>query len=601
MKAIRIALLIVGLFAPAICWAQVLQQGTITPRHPAMFTSKNVIADGGGAVGDAAAGIAGTQIGELSITNPHTSSSLPWTGLGLFSAPITQGYYSTTMGYDASGNFILDVGSHNVATSGAFLKLNGTNYPIAVASSGISGPGSAVSGAAVGFNGTSGSIVNDPTAGRLILTDGQNSNGVLQITNTHTANTASVAGLSVITTSTGNNTGPPVEGMINVYSLASDAPGVIAGTKGLLYAADFNIAPSVARNNPPYDDADGVVISNIGTASGTEGLYFGHGVVGGGQDWNSTITIDATAGYGLLFGAATLGYGIDLFGGGTATYSNGAIRLPNNSSIFARNSTASGDVGLITLDTSNRIRVGASSTFDSASSTLTLSGSNVGGVSLTGTYSGNGIDLNSATITSGAIRLPNAKGINFRNGVNNADVSLITSDSSNDVLIGSGATTAKVDSTGAVTALVFNSAFDGNTYSSVFNDTAAHSGAKFETFQSNGSTIGSISNNGNTATAYNTSSDKRLKIDRGRYMSSILSKLIVHNFDWRSTGSADVGLFAQEVYELKPQAVTVGGDDPAVKPWQIDYPKFVPDLISGWQQHEGRIEALESKLKELTR
>jgi hypothetical protein len=54
---------------------------------------------------------------------------------------------------------------------------------------------------------------------------------------------------------------------------------------------------------------------------------------------------------------------------------------------------------------------------------------------------------------------------------------------------------------------------------------------------------------------------------------------------------------AQEAITVAPFAVSVGTDERdesgrLVHPWGVDYSKYVPDLIVGWQQHDTRIGAL---------
>jgi hypothetical protein len=104
--------------------------------------------------------------------------------------------------------------------------------------------------------------------------------------------------------------------------------------------------------------------------------------------------------------------------------------------------------------------------------------------------------------------------------------------------------------------------------------------------------VGSVVTNG-SATAYNTSSDARLKIDRGVATDlSRLRALSVRDFTWKD-GEDDRGLFAQHVKEY-PFAVTAGDDTNVLeKPWQLDYSKFVADLIAGWQEHDQRLTRLE--------
>ena len=53
-----------------------------------------------------------------------------------------------------------------------------------------------------------------------------------------------------------------------------------------------------------------------------------------------------------------------------------------------------------------------------------------------------------------------------------------------------------------------------------------------------------------------------------------------------------------------PSAVTVGTDEinaegQLVRPWGVDYSKFVPDLIVGWQQHDATISQLAARIAAL--
>jgi hypothetical protein len=106
---------------------------------------------------------------------------------------------------------------------------------------------------------------------------------------------------------------------------------------------------------------------------------------------------------------------------------------------------------------------------------------------------------------------------------------------------------------------------------------------------------GSITNN-TTSTGFNTTSDERLKDDRGIASSvAALEALRIHDFVWKATTKADVGLFAQEAYKVLPDIVTKGGVDPHKQPWQVNYPGLIPRLLVGWQNHEYRIERLEKQ------
>jgi hypothetical protein len=122
-------------------------------------------------------------------------------------------------------------------------------------------------------------------------------------------------------------------------------------------------------------------------------------------------------------------------------------------------------------------------------------------------------------------------------------------------------------------------------------------------FQS-GSNIGSITTNG-TATAYNTSSDYRLKEDVQPMVgaSDRLMALKPVNFAWKVDGSRVDGFLAHEAQEVVPEAVTGSKDavDKDGKPQYqgIDQSKLVPLLTAALQEALQKIEALEARITAL--
>jgi hypothetical protein len=110
-------------------------------------------------------------------------------------------------------------------------------------------------------------------------------------------------------------------------------------------------------------------------------------------------------------------------------------------------------------------------------------------------------------------------------------------------------------------------------------------------FSNNNGDIGSISISG-TTTAYNTTSDAHLKRDLGVAKDTRLGDLKVRDYEWLADNRKARGVFAQEAFASHPEAVTPGDGG---RPWMVDYSKFVPDLIVGWQAHEARLRALETR------
>jgi len=107
--------------------------------------------------------------------------------------------------------------------------------------------------------------------------------------------------------------------------------------------------------------------------------------------------------------------------------------------------------------------------------------------------------------------------------------------------------------------------------------------------------VGTISTNG-SATAYNTSSDARLKDVTGEARGlEVITKLNPVAYNWKADGKADEGLIAQEVKEIVPNAVS-GSED---EHYQMDYSKLVTHLVAGMKEQQEQIESLKSEIAKL--
>lgn len=103
--------------------------------------------------------------------------------------------------------------------------------------------------------------------------------------------------------------------------------------------------------------------------------------------------------------------------------------------------------------------------------------------------------------------------------------------------------------------------------------------------------------------AYNTTSDKRLKENFVKPSKTLeeLNKINVYKYNYKvdPTKTQQMGFIAQELYEIYPQAVTVGGADPKTHPWSVDYSKVVPLLTSGIQELKKENDAMKVRNDEL--
>lgn len=124
-------------------------------------------------------------------------------------------------------------------------------------------------------------------------------------------------------------------------------------------------------------------------------------------------------------------------------------------------------------------------------------------------------------------------------------------------------------------------------------------------------------------TNYNVVSDAGMKDSTGELSpeaaKAILDLITIHEFRWKSTGERGVGVFAQELYEVYPDAVTPGGwflhdhsnpDTPeiacnegtagsAYRPWAVDYSKLMPVVIRCVQKVMERQDEMGKRLSAL--
>ena len=114
-------------------------------------------------------------------------------------------------------------------------------------------------------------------------------------------------------------------------------------------------------------------------------------------------------------------------------------------------------------------------------------------------------------------------------------------------------------------------------------------------FKNGGSDVGSISSN-TSSTAYNTSSDARLKDVTGEARGlEVINELNPVAYNWKADGKADEGLIAQEVLDIVPNAVSGSEEDM----YQMDYSKLVTPLIKAVQEQQTQIEELKTQINNL--
>jgi hypothetical protein len=168
-------------------------------------------------------------------------------------------------------------------------------------------------------------------------------------------------------------------------------------------------------------------------------------------------------------------------------------------------------------------------------------------------------------------------------------------DSSGNLLVGT---------TSTITAGKVSISFDGATANGIIlQTTLASTGSAFIGFvNSSGSTIGSISQNGASTVAYNTSSDYRLKNSIAP-MTGALTKVALLKpvtYKWNADGSDGQGFIAHELQSVVPECVTGekdGVDANGNPKYQgIDTSFLVATLTAAIQEQQAIIQSLKARL-----
>ena len=285
----------------------------------------------------------------------------------------------------------------------------------------------------------------------------------------------------------------------------------------------------------------------------------------------------------------------------------GKFSFDANVGNFAWSSAASGTAGTtatfterMRIDSSGNLIVGGTTAINSAASrgNITVNGSSsavislgVGGVSKGYIYT-QGTDI-IANADTGAFTVQTSASQPVIFATNASERMRI--DSSGNLLVGQ---TAVGDSNS-------NSfSFGKNGWCNVNHVNGSGSGTGYIYFGYNGSSLGSITQNGTTAILYNTTSDYRLKSDVKPIQDglSTISALNPVNFNW-ADGRNDDGFIAHELQEVIPNCVTGEKDavneDGTPKYQQMDNSGVIPFLVKAIQEQQAMIEELKAEVAAL--
>ena len=205
--------------------------------------------------------------------------------------------------------------------------------------------------------------------------------------------------------------------------------------------------------------------------------------------------------------------------------------------------------------------------------------------------------INMSATADGILRLSGG-GYSFAIANNGTGTYLYNNGSSRAMVFGLNETeVARIDSSGNLQVGTTDIANDPGVQlfgaGNIFTHIAGTGSVNQLRFYRDSAIVGSISTSG-TSTAYNTSSDARLKenIADAEDASSLVDAIKVRQFDWKADGSHQrYGMVAQELLEVAPEAVS--GDFESDDMMGVDYSKLVPMLVKEIQSLRARVAQLE--------
>jgi hypothetical protein len=344
-------------------------------------------------------------------------------------------------------------------------------------------------------------------------------------------------------------------------------------------------------------------------------LTFDRGNVGIGTSSPSAkghiaYTTAATANktYGLVINGddtGTTGESSSLFLGGLNTTARGAsiaaeIQSASNNHdlIFSTSAPSATPSERMRIDSSGLVGIGNSSasSFTGASAQNLVVGSGSGHAGMT-VYSGT-TSVGGLAFADGTSAGSHYRGlVQYRHSEDamllyTSETERMRIDSSGNLLVGKTSTSGTTVGHAIKANGQLESVVDGSYVSYLNRKTSA---GTISLFALDGAQVGSISVT-SSATAYNTSSDQRLKnnIVDAPSASDDIDAIQVRSFDWKADGSHQkYGMVAQELQSVAPEAVS--GDADSEDMMGVDYSKLVPMMLKEIQSLRARVAQLEGE------